>query len=178
MYALIENDSFVRFINIISEYPEIVFSNPPLLSELPLNVVKVEQASIPDYSVFEKCVRSPTPIKIDGSWFVVWSVRSTTPEEFPEVQELFQNTIIERVQKIMDDFARTRIYDSMGSACSYSKSSVERFRIEGQYCLDMRDFIWGTLFFINLEISQGTRSPPASYDEILSLLPVLEWPTT
>jgi hypothetical protein len=80
------------------------------------------------------------------------------------------------VQKRLDDFARTRGYDNILSACTYATSTVPKFKAEGQYCVNARDNTWATLYTILAEVQAGTRPMPSGYADIEPLLPVLEWP--
>ena len=69
-----------------------------------------------------------------------------------------------------------RNYDNILSACTYATSSVPKFQVEGQYCVDMRDQTWSKLYEMLAEVIGGTRSMPTKYEDIESELPTLEWP--
>lgn len=86
------------------------------------------------------------------------------------------NEIITATQKRLDDFAKTRNYDGILSACTYATSTVAKFQSEGQYCVDARDATWSKLYAIMGEVEARTRPMPASYADIESELPVLSWP--
>ena len=86
----------------------------------------------------------------------------------------------------MDDFARTRIYADIGSACSYYASTNPKFRAEGAYCVELRDATWAKSYEILAE--QLLKYPdglPTSeqllaefpVENFLSMLPELKWPT-
>lgn len=83
------------------------------------------------------------------------------------------------IQNHLDTFVQTRNYDDIKSACTYAMSSVEKFRIEGQYAVDMRDATWSKAYELLAEylagIAAGTMGFPTA-EEILSQLPALEWP--
>lgn len=99
---------------------------------------------------------------VDGEWII--------PQ--PPVQE----QIVTATQQRLDDFARTRNYDGILSACTYATSTVPKFKTEGQYCVEARDETWAKLYEIMDEVQSGVRPPPTGYDDIEPELPVLEWP--
>jgi len=88
-----------------------------------------------------------------------------------------QAEIVTLVQANLDDFAKTRNYDGILSACTYATSSIPKFASEGQYCVNARDNTWTTLYTIMAEVEAGTRPIPTSFTDIEPELPVLTWPT-
>lgn len=84
--------------------------------------------------------------------------------------------IVKKVQKRLDDFARTRAYDGILSACTYATSTVTKFQTEGQYCVNARDATWSKCYEILAEVENNIRPPVYTYEEIESELPVLQWP--
>lgn len=84
--------------------------------------------------------------------------------------------IIECSQQRLDDFARTRNYDGILSACTYATSTVPKFAAEGQYCVEARDATWAKLYAIMAEVEAGTRPLPAGFSDVEPDLPVLAWP--
>ena len=87
-----------------------------------------------------------------------------------------KNQIIDATQKRLDDFAQTRNYDGILSACTYATSAVPKFATEGQYCVEVRDTTWAALYDILEEVQAGTRPQPSGFADIESDLPVLTWP--
>jgi hypothetical protein len=81
------------------------------------------------------------------------------------------------VQARLDDFARTRGYDGILSACSYASSTNAKFSAEGQYCVSARDKTWAKCYAIMAEVESGKRQMP-TLGEIMAELPVLSWPVT
>ena len=79
------------------------------------------------------------------------------------------------VQKHLDDFARTRDYDSILSAATYATSTVPKFAAEGQYAVEARDATWAKCYEVLAAVEAGS-SPMPTLDELLAELPVLEWP--
>lgn len=95
-----------------------------------------------------------------------------TPEPTPE--EVYQH-FVDAIQKWLDDFARTRRYDNIMSACTYATSANSRFQREGQYCVEARDATWEKGYQILDDVMSGKRPMP-TVDEVLAELPKLEWP--
>lgn len=87
-----------------------------------------------------------------------------------------QEQVVAATQKRLDDFARTRNYDGILSACTYATSTVPRFATEGQYAVQARDATWAALYVLLAEVQAGTRTAPESFDDVEPLLPALEWP--
>ena len=87
-----------------------------------------------------------------------------------------KNQIIDATQKRLDDFAQTRNYDGILSACTYATSAVPKFATEGQYCVEVRDTTWAALYDILGEVQAGTRPQPSGYADIEADLPALTWP--
>jgi hypothetical protein len=77
------------------------------------------------------------------------------------------------VQRRLDDFARTRGYSDILSACSYATSTIDKFRTEGQYCVEARDATWSAAY----DILASEREIPTSITDIEDKLPALTWPT-
>lgn len=87
-----------------------------------------------------------------------------------------KRSIIGEVQLRLDNFANTKNYDNILSACTYATSNVAKFRAEGQYCVDARDRTWAKLYEILDEVEAGKRPIPKEYNEIEPEMPRLEWP--
>ena len=79
------------------------------------------------------------------------------------------------VQKHLDDFARTRGYDGILSACTYATSTNPRFAAEGQYAVEARDATWTKFYEVLAAVEAGSRPMP-TMEELIAELPVLEWP--
>lgn len=108
-----------------------------------------------------------------GSKWVVLPEYPWTPQ--PSAEEI-QAQIIDATQKRLDDFAKTKGYDSILSACTYATSKVPRLRVEGAYCVDVRDNTWEQLYSLLQEVKTGVRPVPSGFSDIEPLLPVLAWP--
>ena len=90
--------------------------------------------------------------------------------------EQLQQTIVTATQQRLDDFAKTRNYDGILSACTYATSTVIKFQVEGQYCVNARDATWATLYQLFDDVTNGIKPMPASFNDVEPLLPILEWP--
>ncbi len=90
--------------------------------------------------------------------------------------ERLMQSIITATQQRLDDFARTRSYDGILSACTYATSTVPKFQAEGQYAVTARDTTWAKLYEMLAEVEAGTRPIPTSFSDIESELPTLTWP--
>ena len=139
------------------------------------------EAEIDPYAALPRCTLTPPPATtgtqvaqwVGGSW-VTLDQRPESPKPSPAE---IQKSIVDATQQRLDDFARTRNYDGIMSACTYATSTVPKFAAEGQYCVAARDATWAKLYQILAEVEAGTRPMPSGYADIEPLLPVLEWPT-
>ena len=104
---------------------------------------------------------------VDGAWSVV--AYAPDPEEI-------QQSITTATQQRLDDFAQTRGYDGIMSACTYATSTNAKFSAEGRYCVEARDATWVALYQILDDVLAGIRPMPTSYADIEPELPALEWP--
>lgn len=109
-------------------------------------------------------------------WTQVWEVVPLSATEVQQYLDGLQLSVVEQTQQRLDNFARTRGYDGVLSACTYSDSLVQKFRDEGQYCLAQRDATWAKLYDLLQEVQSGTRPVPSGFSDIEPLLPVLTWP--
>lgn len=91
-------------------------------------------------------------------------------------QPSLQERVVTATQQRLDDFARTRNYDGILSACTYATSAVPKFQAEGQYAVQVRDATWAALYALLDEVQAGTRPVPASFADVEPMLPPLEWP--
>lgn len=91
-------------------------------------------------------------------------------------QPSLQEKVVAATQKRLDDFARTRNYDGILSACTYATSTVPKFAAEGQYAVQARDATLAALYALLDEVQAGQRPVPQSFDDVAPLLPELEWP--
>jgi hypothetical protein len=92
-------------------------------------------------------------------------------------QQALIDQIVNDVQKRLDDFAATRNYTGILSACTYATSPTPKFAAEGQYCVAQRDATWARCYELLAEVQAGTRPMPSGYADIEAELPELSWPT-
>lgn len=88
--------------------------------------------------------------------------------------EWVQKEVTLRVQNMLDTFARTRGYDSIISAASYTASAVPQFAAEAARCVALRDQVWAACYAIMGEVKAGTRILP-TVEQIIAELPALTW---
>lgn len=97
----------------------------------------------------------------------------------PPIEAKTKEQIIEEyqaaVQKRLDDFAQTRNYNGILSACTYAASTVTRFKNEGQYCVNVRDTTWVKCYDILDAVNSNSRPMP-TLEQLMSELPILSWP--
>jgi hypothetical protein len=94
-------------------------------------------------------------------------------EPFDVAKALF-DTVVSLVQKRLDDFARTRGYDGVLSACTYATSTVPKFQAEGQYAVNARDAHWAACYAVLADVQAGGELP--TVEEVMGAMPALEWP--
>lgn len=91
-------------------------------------------------------------------------------------QDQLQVLFTAAIQLRLDDFARTRNYDNILSACTYATSPSLKFSSEGEACVDLRDATWSAAYAILAEVQAGHRPMPESIEDIEADLPPLAWP--
>lgn len=82
----------------------------------------------------------------------------------------------DRTQQRLDQFASTRGYDDIGSACTYFNSTFLKFRTEGEYCIELRDSTWTALYTYLDGVQQGVTPVPQKWEDIEVVLPIPAWP--
>ena len=111
---------------------------------------------------------------------IQWIVRDWNQQEIDDYNLKQKNNLINyfvsETQKRLDNFAKTRNYDGILSACTYASDTNVKFSTEGQYCVEARSSTWSTLYQILNEVEAGTRPIPTLFSDIENDLPVLQWP--
>ena len=146
-------------------------------SKLPVGFVYVTPTAPPTYDPTTHTIDNGTPVYQNGVWSVSYQILDLTPEAAEKAALMMQKIVIDGAQQYLDAFARTKTYDGILSACTYATSSVEKFRIEGQYCVDARDQVWDALNTLLEEVKNGTKPIPKSFADVAGVLPTLTWPT-
>jgi len=180
MYALIIDNAVARypysFADLRRDNPNTSF--PATMSDRDLEEwgVLVVHPVTPPTATIDKTLVELTPVFSAGWWRQVWTVQDASAAEIEQRRVALQVNIVAATQIRLDDFARTRNYDSILSACTYATSPTAKFAQEGQYCVDARDATWATLYQLLAEVQAGARPLPSGFEEIEPLLPVLAWP--
>jgi hypothetical protein len=117
----------------------------------------------------------------NGQFIAQWNVKLPQPtaDELAAATPAIPNVevgVISAVQKRLDDFAQTRNYFGIMSACTYTASGVPKFQAEALYCVAIRDKHWATCYQILADVQAGLRPVP-TVDEVLKEMPDLIWPT-
>ena len=108
-----------------------------------------------------------------------YKVGQLPPEQVQENTLLFierqKKMFLETAQAKLDSFARTKGYDDIKSAVGYAGSSIPTFRLEAEICIRKRDEMWSALYAVLARAENKEIPIPATFSEIESYLPVLEW---
>ena len=118
---------------------------------------------------------APEALETEREIVTTWDGSLCFKDEEPQKpQEMVAADYEAKIQARLDNFARSLAYDGIISACSYATSTVERYRIEGQYCVDMRDATWAKAF--ELFSAFKPDAPVPAWEEIEARLPPLSSP--
>lgn len=168
----------LQFSAVKSKFPNILVEEYSDLSEYGFE--PLVQTAQPSYDQQTQDVIEIHPVKINGFWTQQWSIfeLDTASLEATKLKfaEEFQASCLVKVQERLDEFAKTRNYDGILSACSYVGSKIPKFSTEGQYCADMRDSTWAAMYTLYYEIQIGIKTMPTSFEEVAAILPELVWP--
>ena len=133
-------------------------------------------STTPEYNPATHAVRETAPVGGVQQWEVyALPAEEVTANQAAAAQAL-QQSIVDATQQRLDDFARTRNYDGILSACTYATSAVPKFAAEGQYAVQARDATWAALYQFMANVQAGTRPVPSGFADIEPDLPALEWP--
>lgn len=117
------------------------------------------------------------PLNSDYQTVLAWCDEGNTIEPpLPPSPEELEASTAGAVQRILDDFAKTRIYDDIKSATGYAGDEDPQFNLEGTYCKLMRSRYWRICYTILGQVQAGLRPLP-TLEEVLKELPPLVWPT-
>jgi len=183
MYALIQNGAISRYpyslTDLKRDNPQTSFPPQPSDSSLAdFGAVRVYFSTQPSFNADTHTLEEQSPVYVaaNSRWEQVWGIRALTAEELAQRQSQVQEAIVSATQQRLDDFAKTRNYDGILSACTYATSPTQIFATEGQYCVAARDATWAKLYQILTEVQIGVRPMPSGYADIEPELPVLAWP--
>lgn len=145
-----------------------------------LGYARYERSTPPACNPMTQGVREIDPVPVDGVYRQQWETYDLPAEQVAANQAAAVQTLVRSItdatQARLDDFARTRNYDSILSACTYASSSVPKFAGEGQCAVNVRDATWAALYAIMAEVEAGTRPMPSGFEDVEPDLPVLAWP--
>lgn len=163
--------------DIRNAYPNTSFANPFVP---PAEYQWVFASPQPTYDPITQGVREVSPVQANGNWQQAWEVfdldQNQVAANIAAKDQAILDECVSNTQKRLDDFAKTRNYDGILSACTYATSSVAKFQTEGQYCVNSRDATWAKLYSMLKEVEAGTRPKPSGYADIEAELPELLWP--
>jgi hypothetical protein len=135
---------------------------------IPAGVVEIEPPAAPNGQAAQW---------IGAAWqLVTLPTPEVVPNPAPPTPEQLIDSLTAAIQQRLDGFARTRKYDSMLSACTYTTSTMPKFKAEAQACVNLRDATWAAAYALLDKVQAGTRAMPASITDIEADLPALVWP--
>lgn len=106
------------------------------------------------------------------AWLAVGNIPEPVDAETPDQVFLRLQSV---VQKRLDKWAGERGYESILSLCTYATSTVPKFQAEGQRGVEVRDECWTFGYSLLAQVEAG-QVPIPSEDELLQMLPPMEWP--
>ncbi len=182
MYVKVKDGLVERYpytpTDLIRQHPDTSFP-AGALSEVFLarwGVYPVEESEPTDCNPLTHRVEEGMPFEEDGKWRRSWAIYIMSAQERAEAAAHLAEKLGSQLGRVLNEFAKTRGYDSMLSACTYAASAVDRFKREGQYCLGVRDAAWAALEQIMADAVAGKRRPPTDLQQIVGELPKLAWP--
>lgn len=166
----------------ISEYeirqsfPNISFPDPFVP---PDGYAAVNEKDLPSYDATSQVVQEKSPRSYKGVYYQQWEVVDLDSSVAASNREARNAQLIDTytvaVQKFLDTTAKTKGYDSIASACSYSLSTVEKFKNEGIAAISWRDAVWVFCYDALEKIKSGELAFPESTDAFISTLPTITW---
>lgn len=133
-------------------------------------------APTPQYNPATHAVRDAAPVGGVQQWEVYPLPAEEVEANQAAAAQALQQSIVDATQQRLDDFARTRNYDGILSACTYATSAVPKFAAEGQYAVQARDATWAALYAFMADVQAGTQPVPTGFEGVEPLLPPLAWP--
>ena len=180
MYAFIQNGQCVAYPYTINDFrvsnPNVSLPLTPTDAQLAeVGVYPVNTVTPPATTVYQT-LTDGTPVFQNGVWVQNWIVSDADPLQVAANKSNMIAMCEQDNQQRMDDFAQTRGYDNMLSACTYATSNTEPYHTEGQYCVEARDSSWSDFYAYFAACENGSRVWPTSFADVVPALPVLQWP--
>ena len=171
--ALIQNGQIVKTAEFDKDPPKLSSAKGMVWLEL-VETVK------PEYNPLTQRLRESGLWMSDKQCTQQWKVEDLPQRDADKNLAAYvanlQASIVQATQERLDDFAKTRNYDGILSACTYATSGVPRFASEGQYAVNARDETWATLYQIMGDVEAGKRAMPGDFGDVEGDLPDLTWP--
>lgn len=172
LIAKIENGFIVEIVPVQLRFPELGDSLP---SEDLLNInsyLNVIEDEYVDSLNFTKIVVEPY-IKDNKVYTYTLVEKSVEEKHIDRVKrvESCKQEILTFTQEYLDDFAKTKHYDSILSVISYLDSTVEEYRNDAMRCRDLRDSIWA----ITVDTITKIDFRMEHIEDFKILLPKLTW---
>lgn len=158
-------------------YPNKILPTP---MPCPAEFAVVFEAPRPSFNALTHYVAEVSPQQVNGKWVQQWVTIELGNDEKAAAAAEYQRNLVAgitaAIQDRLDDFAKTRGYDGILSACTYATSPTPKFATEGQYCIAQRDATWAAAYAILADVEAQNRPAPAGYAAIEAELPALVWP--
>lgn len=87
-----------------------------------------------------------------------------------------RNQIRAAVQLHIDATAQQRQYDTGVNCASYKDSTVPAWASEAVAFIAWRDAVWSTVFNRLQEVESGLAPVPSTPQDVIDLLPEMDWP--
>lgn len=113
MYALIEKNAFVRWVNLQRDYPNTSFPQPLTDASLPEGVVSVEMNNPPiPTRPLQTVERQDAPVLESGRWRLAYTVRDMTNEEAAQLTEAKKNEVRAERNRLIAESDWTQVADA------------------------------------------------------------------
>lgn len=174
--------TYTRFIN--GEFEKTLYDSENLKQsgiQIDSSYVEVKVAEQPKFSIYKK-TSGYDFLPWEDKALQIWIEEDRTRDEILEEidsgerpYEIIKNAISKTIKEKLDKFVQERGYENILSACSYVSSSVEKFRLEAQFCISKRDEIWASIDNEFSKAALGERDRIVFFSDIEETLPELNW---
>jgi hypothetical protein len=144
-----------------------------------LGYLPVIESEEPAYDTFTEDLRYSVVSDLDNNYNRVWEVYPLPSETIQanktKQADEIKASVTAYAQNRLDNFAKTKGYDDIKSACSYYGSSVARFNQDAIDALDVRSRTWDILDQLEADVTNGIKTCIMTIGELEAILPVLKW---